>query len=484
MRFLSFAAALILLAAAPAAAQDYPTRPVTFVIPFTPGGAGDTLARMLAPKLEQKWGKSFIVENKPGAGGVIGANLVAKAPPDGYTLMIAPSAVMAINVTLFKNLSYDPVADFVPLALAAQTAFVLVVNPDLPIRSVPDLIAYVKARQGQLTYATAGPGTPHHLFVELLKSMTGMQIAPVAYRGSLPALNEASVPARRAADRPGRRAGLRGILVADDRCPGKNAAANRRQAAHRAEGAARLAGHARAAAQERHAAARESVGGGSAGLHQERDRTLGQGGAAGRHRGIAIGMPFASNKGVRIYYETYGDGSPMVLIHANPFDHRLFTYQIARFSASYRLLAVDIRGYGRSDKPETPFTLEDMAEDVLAACAQEKIARAVFMGVSVGSGMSLLIGLDHPEMAQAIILVGGSSFGGANIQHRVDGYTSAAATSARTSASSWRRASAIHGSDAGCSTCSPTIRKSSRAVRSRRFSARAKPATCAGGSAS
>jgi 3-oxoadipate enol-lactonase len=136
-------------------------------------------------------------------------------------------------------------------------------------------------------------------------------------------------------------------------------------------------------------------------------------------------MPFASNKGVRIYYETYGDGSPMVLIHANPFDHRLFTYQIARFSASYRLLAVDIRGYGRSDKPETPFTLEDMAEDVLAACAQEKIARAVFMGVSVGSGMSLLIGLDHPEMAQAIILVGGSSFGGANIQHRVDGYTSA-----------------------------------------------------------
>jgi pimeloyl-ACP methyl ester carboxylesterase len=136
-------------------------------------------------------------------------------------------------------------------------------------------------------------------------------------------------------------------------------------------------------------------------------------------------MPYASNKGVRIYYETYGEGPPMVLIHANPFDHRLFTYQIARFSTSHRLLAVDIRGYGRSDKPETPFTLADMADDVLAACAQEKIARAVFMGVSVGSGMSLLIGLDHPEMARAIILVGGSSFGGANIQHRVDGYTSA-----------------------------------------------------------
>jgi tripartite-type tricarboxylate transporter receptor subunit TctC len=104
--------------------------------------------------------------------------------------MIAPSAVMAVNVTLYKSLSYDPLADFVPLALAAQTAFVLVVNPDLPIRSVPEFIAYVKARPGQLSYATAGPGTPHHLFVELLKSMTGMDITPVAYRGSLPALND------------------------------------------------------------------------------------------------------------------------------------------------------------------------------------------------------------------------------------------------------------------------------------------------------
>lgn len=136
-------------------------------------------------------------------------------------------------------------------------------------------------------------------------------------------------------------------------------------------------------------------------------------------------MPFASNKGVRIYYETCGEGPPLVMIHANPFDHRLFTYQIASFEPYYRIVAVDIRGYGRSDKPQTPFTLADMADDVLAVCAQENIARAVFMGVSVGSGMALLIGLDHPQMAEAIILVGGSSKGGANIQHRVDGYTSA-----------------------------------------------------------
>jgi 3-oxoadipate enol-lactonase len=135
-------------------------------------------------------------------------------------------------------------------------------------------------------------------------------------------------------------------------------------------------------------------------------------------------MPFASNKGVRIHYEVHGDGPPMVLIHANPFDRRLFTHQIASFAPHFRLIALDIRGYGRSDKPETPFTLQDMADDVLAVCAQEKIARAIFMGVSVGSGIALLIGLEHPEMCDAIILVGGSSKGGANISARVAGYTS------------------------------------------------------------
>jgi 3-oxoadipate enol-lactonase len=136
-------------------------------------------------------------------------------------------------------------------------------------------------------------------------------------------------------------------------------------------------------------------------------------------------MPFASNKDVRIYYEVYGDGPPMVLVHANPFDHRLFTYQIARWSPYFRIAALDIRGYGRSDKPETSFSLQDMADDVLAVCAHEHITRAVFMGVSVGSGIGLLIGLDHPEMVEALILVGGSAKGGADISKRVAGYTSA-----------------------------------------------------------
>jgi len=171
-------------------AQDFPTRPITMVVPFAAGGGGDILSRMLAPRLEQVWGKPLIVDNKPGAGGVIGAQTAARAVPDGHTLMIAPSAVMAVNVTLFKTLSYDPAVDFVPLALAAQTPFVLVVNPDLPIRSVRDLIDYVKARPGQLSYATAGPGVPHHLFAELFKSMTGIAMSPVAYRGSVPALTD------------------------------------------------------------------------------------------------------------------------------------------------------------------------------------------------------------------------------------------------------------------------------------------------------
>lgn len=136
-------------------------------------------------------------------------------------------------------------------------------------------------------------------------------------------------------------------------------------------------------------------------------------------------MPYASNKGVRIYYEVAGEGPPMVLVHANPFDHRLFTYQIARFSARCRLIVPDLRGYGRSDKPEVPFALADMTGDVLAVCGQEGVTRAIVLGVSVGSGIALMIGLERPELAAAVVLVGGSSKGGANIAERVAGYTSA-----------------------------------------------------------
>jgi tripartite-type tricarboxylate transporter receptor subunit TctC len=195
---LRFALAALLLAT-PAAAQDYPTKPVTIVIPFAAGGAGDILARLLSPRLEKSFGRPFVVENKPGAGGVIGAVATARAEADGHTIMIAPSPTMAVNVTLFKKLPYDPAADFVPLAMAAQTPFVLVVNPSLPIKSVADLIKYVKEQKGKVSYATAGPGVPHHLFAELLKSMTGIEMSPVPYKGSVPAITDV-VAGPRAAD--------------------------------------------------------------------------------------------------------------------------------------------------------------------------------------------------------------------------------------------------------------------------------------------
>jgi tripartite-type tricarboxylate transporter receptor subunit TctC len=184
-------AALWLIACAQlAGAQDYPARPVTFVVPFTPGAATDILTRMLAAKLEERLGKPFVVENRPGAGTVIGSNSVAKSSPDGYTLLMATSTPMAINVTLHKNLPFDPATDFVPLALVAQSPFVLIVNPALPVRSVQQLVALAKERAGKLSFGSAGPGSPHHLFAELFKSMTGTQMTHVAYRGSVPALND------------------------------------------------------------------------------------------------------------------------------------------------------------------------------------------------------------------------------------------------------------------------------------------------------
>src|SRR5262245_62487997 len=185
----------ITLVAAPAGAtmesfQDYPTRPVTIVVPFAAGGGTDIIARMLAQKLEQRLGKSFVIENRPGAGGTVGAGVAARAAPDGQTLLMAPSPTMAAAVTIYKNLPYDPATDFVPLALAAQTPFALIVNPSLPIHTVAELIRLAKEKPGYYSYGSAGPGTPHHLFAELFKGMTGIEMAHVPYRGSGPLLND------------------------------------------------------------------------------------------------------------------------------------------------------------------------------------------------------------------------------------------------------------------------------------------------------
>ncbi len=185
------AALALLMTAQAACAEDYPTRPVTIVVPFAAGGGTDLLARMLGQKLEQRLGKPFVIEDKPGGGTVVGATAVAKAAaPDGYTLLMATSTPMAINVTVHKSLPYDPAVDLISLALVAQVPFVLVVNPDLPVRSVGELIAYAKANPGALSFGSSGPGSPHHLYMELFKSMTGVAMTHIPYKGSVPALND------------------------------------------------------------------------------------------------------------------------------------------------------------------------------------------------------------------------------------------------------------------------------------------------------
>jgi len=182
--------ALLAQAAALAQAQDYPNRPVTLVVPYAAGGGLDVLGRMLAQKLTDRLGKPFVVDNRPGAGTVIGAQSVVKAAPDGYTLMLGTSSAYAINVTLHKNLPYDPARDFAPVALVSNAPFLLLVNPAQPVHSVADLIALAKAKPGQLSYGSAGPGSPQHLSMELFKSMTGIDLVHIPYRGDNPAVTD------------------------------------------------------------------------------------------------------------------------------------------------------------------------------------------------------------------------------------------------------------------------------------------------------
>src|SRR4051794_19750713 len=160
---------------ATAVAQDYPARAVTIVVPFTPGGTTDILARILGQKLSERLGKNFVIENKAGAGTVIGSNAVAKAPPDGYTLLMATSTAMAINATLHKNLPYNPAIDLTPVGLVAESPFALIVHPSLPVTTVAELIKLAKEKPGELSFGSGGPGAPHHLFMELLKSMAGIK---------------------------------------------------------------------------------------------------------------------------------------------------------------------------------------------------------------------------------------------------------------------------------------------------------------------
>ena len=171
-------------------AQDYPTRPVRLVVPYAAGGGTDAMARTIARGLEQRLGQPVIVENRPGQGTAVGGAYVAKAAPDGYTLLMATSSTVAINPSIYKNLSYDPAKDFSPIALIAAVPFVLIVHPSLGVDSVEALVRVAQAKPGALSYASGGAGAPHHIYMELFKSMKSLDIKHVPYRGGGPALND------------------------------------------------------------------------------------------------------------------------------------------------------------------------------------------------------------------------------------------------------------------------------------------------------
>jgi tripartite-type tricarboxylate transporter receptor subunit TctC len=189
---LSVLAGLALLAwAAPAAsAADYPTRPVTLVVAFPPGGASDVLARILGRKLEQVLAQPFVIDNRPGAGGNVAAEAVAHAAPDGYTLLAGNNAILATNAALYKKINFDPVVDFAPIGLIGSQANILVVNPGLPVKSLAELIALAEAQPGKLNFASSGHGLAAHLAGELFKAEAKIDIVHVPYKGAAPALQD------------------------------------------------------------------------------------------------------------------------------------------------------------------------------------------------------------------------------------------------------------------------------------------------------
>jgi tripartite-type tricarboxylate transporter receptor subunit TctC len=169
-------------------AQDYPNRPVHLIVPNPAGGGTYAYALILAKGLEQRLGQPVVVENRSGQGTSIGAAMVSRATPDGYMLLLATSSTLAINVSLYKNLSYDPLKDFTPISLVATVPFVVVVNPSLQVTSLRELIVLAKSKPGELSYASAGVGSVHHIFAEKLKALAGIDIKHVPYRGGGPAL--------------------------------------------------------------------------------------------------------------------------------------------------------------------------------------------------------------------------------------------------------------------------------------------------------
>jgi tripartite-type tricarboxylate transporter receptor subunit TctC len=180
--------AVMLLFPMTALAQQYPSKPVRLVLPYPPGGGSDTIARPLAQRLGEALGQQVVVENRGGAGGNIGMEHAARSAPDGYTMVFALTAQLAVNVSLFRKLPYDPVKDFDPITLLATGPYILVVHPSLPVKSVKELIALARARPGDLVYASSGNGSGGHLAAELMNSMARVKMLHVPYKGGGPAL--------------------------------------------------------------------------------------------------------------------------------------------------------------------------------------------------------------------------------------------------------------------------------------------------------
>jgi len=190
--WLRVAAALagIVLAATAAPAQNYPSKPVTIIVPASPGGVTDALGRVLAQRFGEAWGQQVIVENKPGANNQIAAEYVAKSPADGHTLFIGPEVTFVVNPSLYGRLAYDPVNDFVPITGLVTINHALIVNPSLPVDNVKDLLALAKAKPGELNYGTFGIGSSGHLNMELLQALAGVKLQAVHYKGATPALTD------------------------------------------------------------------------------------------------------------------------------------------------------------------------------------------------------------------------------------------------------------------------------------------------------
>ena len=190
LRQLATAVLVCLPLLAAAQADDFPSKPIRIVVPFPPGGATDAAARLVATRMGEKWGQPVVVDNRAGAGGNVGSDLVAKSAPDGYTLVMGVTGSHAINTSLYSKMPYDPVADFVPVSQVAVVPNVLVVHPSVPARNLAELVALARREPGKLNYASLGNGTAAHLGMEMLKSAAGIDVAHVPYKGSAPAVSD------------------------------------------------------------------------------------------------------------------------------------------------------------------------------------------------------------------------------------------------------------------------------------------------------